>query len=77
MDKTQLKRGILVIVNTGPLKGAMGKIKRVDQNKRTVCVEFDGGFITNTYKTHTMSWDNVDLNKDYYAWKERLNKKEW
>ena len=69
MNKTQLERGVWVTVNTGPLKGAEGKIKRVDQKKGTVCVEFDGGLITNTYKTHTMSWDNVtltDLSDGYY-----------
>ena len=69
MDKTQLKRGDWVTINTGPLKGDMGKIKRVDQKKRMVCVEFDKGFITNTFKTHTMSWDNVtltDLSDGYY-----------
>jgi len=76
-DKIQLERGVCITVNTGPLKGAEGEIKRVDKKKGTVCVQIDGGLITNTYKTHTMSLDNVTLNKDYYAWLERLNKKEW
>lgn len=73
----ELTEGKMVIVTTGTLKGAHGKIKRVDQKKRTVCVEFDEGLITNTYKTHTMSCDNVVLNQDYYAWKKKLDKREW
>ena len=61
MDKSQWERGMWVTINTGSLKGAMGKIKRVDQRKREVLVEIDGGLITNTFKTHRMSWDNVSL----------------
>jgi transcription antitermination factor NusG len=69
MDKTQLERGVWVTVTNGPKKGAAGKIKRVDRKKGTVCVEFDGGLVTNTFKTHTMSWDNVtvyDFSSDGY-----------
>ena len=61
MDKSQWERGMWVTINTGSLKGAMGKIKRVDQRKREVLVEIDGGLITNTFKTHRMSWNNVSL----------------
>ena len=75
--ETQLKKGMVVIVTAGPQKGAEGEIKRVDQKRAQVLVEIDQGFIKNTWKTYRMSWNNVDLDKNYYAWKERLEKREW
>lgn len=59
MDKTQLKEGMMAIINTGSLKGAMGKIKRVDKKRKQVIIEIDYGFDAG-WKTYRMSWDDID-----------------
>ncbi len=56
-----IKKGMWVTINTGSLKGAQGKIKRVDQKKAQVLVEIDQGLVLNTFKTYRMDWNNVDI----------------
>jgi len=77
MNKTQLKRGMWVTINAGSLKGAMGKIKRVDQEKSEVLIQIGPSSGSGTYRTYRISWNDVDLYKvgwNTIDW-DKINKK--
>ncbi len=56
-----IEKGMWVTINTGSLKGMQGKITRVDPKRAQVLVEIDQGLILNTFKTHRMDWNHVDI----------------